>query len=62
MFAVYVFYHNLKEKEHIKIDINSTESNFYVGNQYYYYLGLLKISCPGPCNKKLSCLCLMKNK
>ena len=44
MFAVYAFYHNLKEKDHIKININSKERNFYVGNQDYYYLDLAKIS------------------
>ena len=43
-FCFFVFYRNLKEKDHIKININSKKSNVYIGNQYYYYyLGLPKI-------------------
>ena len=39
-FAFYVFYCNLKEKDHIKKNINRKKRNAYIGNQYYYYLGL----------------------
>ena len=42
-FCFCVFCRNLKEKAHIKININSKKSNVYIGNQYYYYLGLPKI-------------------
>ena len=44
-FCFCVFCRNLKEKDHIKININSKKSNGYIGNQYYYYyyLGLPKI-------------------
>ena len=37
MFTVYVFYYNLKEKDHIKINTNSKKLNVYKRNQYYYY-------------------------
>ena len=33
----YVFYRNLKEKDHIKRNINSKKTNVYIGNQYYYF-------------------------
>ena len=39
----YVFYRYLKEKDHIKRNINSKKRNVYVENQYYCYFGLLKI-------------------
>ena len=38
-----MFYCNLKEKDHIKRNINSKKINVYIGNYYYYYLGLPKI-------------------
>ena len=43
MFTVYVFYYNLKEKHHIKINTNSKKLNVYKRNQYYYYEALPKI-------------------
>ena len=50
------FYHILKEKGHIKRNINRKKRNVYVGNQYYYYyyyyLGLLKIRFGGTCTTK----------
>ena len=39
----YVFYRNLKEKDHIKRNINSKKRNVYIGNRYHYYFGLPKI-------------------
>ena len=51
LFFLY-FYHILKEKAHIKRNINSKKRNVYVGNQYYYYLGLLKIRFGGTSTTK----------
>ena len=32
-----ILYGNLKEKDHIKRNINSKKRDVYIGNQYYYY-------------------------
>ena len=32
-----ILYGNLKEKDHIKRNINSKKRVVYIGNQYYYY-------------------------
>ena len=42
-FLFYVFYCNLKEKDHIKEIINSKKRNIYMRNKYYYYFDLPKI-------------------
>ena len=41
-FCFYIFYCNLKEKDHTKRIIDSKKINIYLGNQYYYF-GLPKI-------------------
>ena len=47
-FLFFVFYRYLKEKDHVKRNINSKERNNYIGNQYYYYFGLPKIRVSWP--------------
>ena len=48
-FVFYLFYCNLKEKDHIRRKVNSKKviylSNqyYYLSNQYYYYFDLPKI-------------------
>ena len=42
-FCFYIFYCNLKEKDHTKRIIDSKTINIFLGNQYYYYFGLPKI-------------------
>ena len=50
-FCCNVFYCNLKEKDHIKININSKKRNIFIGNQYYYF-GLPQIRVSLACTTK----------
>ena len=42
LFCFYVFNRYLKEKDHVKRNINSKKRDVYIGNQYYYF-GLPKV-------------------
>ena len=56
-FVFYVFYRNLKEKDHIKRNINSKKRNVYIGNQYYYFgFPIIRVS-----RARTSCLRPMEN-
>ena len=54
MLVFYVFYlkEKCKRKSSHKRNINSKRSNVYIGNQYYYYLGLPKITIGWACTTK----------
>ena len=59
IFVFHVFYCNLKEKRHIRRNVNSKKEMYICEISTIIVLICQKLGSVGPVQQKLSCLCLM---